>query len=172
MMNMGVPAEIAIKAAQTGHLVLSTLHTNSAAETLTRMMNMGVPAFNIASSVTLIMAQRLARKLCDHCKAPEVVPEAELLELGFTQQQLAAGLRLFKPVGCKECSGGYRGRVGIYEIMLMSDNIAKLIMQGANSLQIAAIAQKEGMRTLRISGLEKARLGVTSLAEINRITTN
>lgn len=110
--------------------MLSTLHTNSATETLTRMMNMGVPAFNIASSVTLIMAQRLARKLCDHCKAPEVVPEAELLELGFTQQQLAAGLRLFKPVGCKECSGGYRGRVGIYEIMLMSDNIAKLIMQG------------------------------------------
>ncbi|MGN4992699.1 PilB family type IVa pilus assembly ATPase TapB [Aeromonas sp. 97A] len=165
-------AEIAIKAAQTGHLVLSTLHTNSAAETLTRMMNMGVPAFNIASSVTLIMAQRLARKLCDHCKAPEVVPEAELLELGFTQQQLAAGLRLFKPVGCKECSGGYKGRVGIYEIMLMSENIAKLIMQGANSLQIAAIAQKEGMRTLRTSGLEKARLGVTSLAEINRVTTN
>ncbi|AHX59364.1 PilB family type IVa pilus assembly ATPase TapB [Aeromonas media] len=165
-------AEIAIKAAQTGHLVLSTLHTNSAAETLTRMMNMGVPAFNIASSVTLIMAQRLARKLCDHCKVPEAVPEAELLEFGFTQQQLAAGLRLFKPVGCKECSGGYRGRVGIYEIMLMSENIAKLIMQGANSLQIAAIAQKEGMRTLRISGLEKARLGVTSLAEINRITTN
>ncbi|MCH7370099.1 PilB family type IVa pilus assembly ATPase TapB [Aeromonas sp. MR16] len=165
-------AEIAIKASQTGHLVLSTLHTNSAAETLTRMMNMGVPAFNIASSVTLIMAQRLARKLCEHCKTPEIVPDTELLELGFTQQQLVAGLRLFKPVGCKECSGGYRGRVGIYEILLMSDNIAKLIMQGANSLQIAAIAQKEGMRNLRTSGLEKARLGVTSLAEINRITTN
>ncbi|MEG0009528.1 MAG: PilB family type IVa pilus assembly ATPase TapB, partial [Aeromonas sp.] len=165
-------AEIAIKASQTGHLVLSTLHTNSAAETLTRMMNMGVPAFNIASSVTLIMAQRLARKLCEHCKTPEIVPDVELLELGFSQQQLVAGLRLFKPVGCKECSGGYRGRVGIYEIMLMSDNIAKLIMQGANSLQIAAIAQKEGMRNLRTSGLEKARLGVTSLAEINRITTN
>ena len=165
-------AEIAIKASQTGHLVLSTLHTNSAAETLTRMMNMGVPAFNIASSVTLIMAQRLARKLCEHCKVPEVVPDAELQELGFSQQQLVSGLRLFKPVGCKECSGGYRGRVGIYEIMLMSDNIAKLIMQGANSLQIAAIAQKEGMRSLRTSGLEKARLGITSLAEINRITTN
>ncbi|MGL4251747.1 MAG: PilB family type IVa pilus assembly ATPase TapB [Aeromonas sp.] len=165
-------AEIAIKAAQTGHLVLSTLHTNSAAETLTRMMNMGVPAFNIASSVTLIMAQRLARKLCEHCKAPEVIPDAELLEQGFTQEQLTAGLRLFKPVGCKECSGGYKGRVGIYEIMLMSENIAKLIMQGANSLQIAAIAQKEGMRTLRTSGLEKARIGVTSLAEVNRVTTN
>ncbi|MGL4932865.1 MAG: PilB family type IVa pilus assembly ATPase TapB [Aeromonas sp.] len=165
-------AEIAIKAAQTGHLVLSTLHTNSAAETLTRMMNMGVPAFNIASSVTLIMAQRLARKLCDHCKVPDSVPETELLALGFTEPQLAAGVQLFKPVGCSECSGGYKGRVGIYEIMLMSENIAKLIMEGGNSLQIAAIAQKEGMRTLRISGLEKARLGVTSLAEINRVTTN
>ena len=165
-------AEIAIKAAQTGHLVLSTLHTNSAAETLTRMMNMGVPAFNIASSVTLIMAQRLARKLCDHCKVPDSVPETELLALGFTEPQLAAGVQLFKPVGCSECSGGYKGRVGIYEIMLMSENIAKLIMEGGNSLQIAAIAQKEGMRTLRISGLEKARLGVSSLTEINRVTTN
>ncbi|MGL4717075.1 MAG: PilB family type IVa pilus assembly ATPase TapB, partial [Aeromonas sp.] len=165
-------AEIAIKAAQTGHLVLSTLHTNSAAETLTRMMNMGVPAFNIASSVTLIMAQRLARKLCDHCKVPDSVPETELLALGFIEPQLAAGVQLFKPVGCPECSGGYKGRVGIYEIMQMSENIAKLIMEGANSLQIAAIAQKEGMRTLRISGLEKARLGVTSLTEINRVTTN
>ncbi|MGK4474545.1 PilB family type IVa pilus assembly ATPase TapB [Aeromonas molluscorum] len=165
-------AEIAIKAAQTGHLVLSTLHTNSAAETLTRMMNMGVPAFNIASSVTLIMAQRLARKLCEHCKEPELLPDTELTALGFSTQQLAAGVKLFKPKGCKECTGGYRGRVGIYEILLMSENIAKLIMQGANSLQIAAIAQKEGMRTLRISGLEKARLGVTSLSEINRITTN
>ncbi|MGY3866913.1 PilB family type IVa pilus assembly ATPase TapB [Aeromonas bivalvium] len=165
-------AEIAIKAAQTGHLVLSTLHTNSAAETLTRMMNMGVPAFNIASSVTLIMAQRLARKLCDHCKEPEVIPEAELFTLGFSSRQVAAGIRLFKPKGCKECTGGYKGRVGIYEILLMSENIAKLIMQGANSLQIAAIAQEEGMHTLRLSGLEKARLGVTSLSEINRITTH
>jgi type IV pilus assembly protein PilB len=165
-------AEIAIKAAQTGHLVLSTLHTNSAAETLTRMMNMGVPAFNIASSVTLIMAQRLARKLCEHCKEPEIIPDTELLTLGFNTQQLAAGIKLFKPKGCKECTGGYKGRVGVYEILLMSENIAKLIMQGANSLQIAAIAQKEGMRTLRLSGLEKARLGVTSLSEINRITTN
>ncbi|PJG59874.1 PilB family type IVa pilus assembly ATPase TapB [Aeromonas cavernicola] len=165
-------AEIAIKAAQTGHLVLSTLHTNSAAETLTRMINMGVPAFNIASSVTLIVAQRLARKLCEHCKAPHELPDAELLQLGFSPQQLAAGLRLFKPVGCKECAGGYKGRVGLYEVMLMSDDIAREIMQGANSLQIAALAQREGMRTLRVSGLEKARLGVTSLAEVNRVTTN
>lgn len=164
-------AEIAIKAAQTGHLVLSTLHTNSAAETLTRLMNMGVPAFNIASSVTLIMAQRLARRLCDKCKTPEVIPAHELLALGYTQQQLDAGLQLYKPVGCPECSGGYKGRVGIYEMMSMSEGIANLIMEGGNSLQIAAVAQKEGMRTLRQSGLDKARLGITSLAEVNRVTS-
>ncbi|MBZ6065449.1 PilB family type IVa pilus assembly ATPase TapB [Aeromonas schubertii] len=165
-------AEIAIKAAQTGHLVLSTLHTNSAAETLTRMMNMGVPAFNIASSVTLIMAQRLARKLCPHCKTPEAIPEAELLKLGYSQQQVEAGIQLYHAVGCKECSGGYKGRVGLYEMMSMSEHIARIIMQGGNSLLISAQAQKEGMRTLRQSGLEKARLGVTSLAEVNRVTTN
>ncbi|ENY72921.1 PilB family type IVa pilus assembly ATPase TapB [Aeromonas diversa] len=165
-------AEIAIKAAQTGHLVLSTLHTNSAAETLTRMMNMGVPAFNIASSVTLIMAQRLARKLCPHCKTPEQVPEAELLKLGYSQQQVESGIQLYHAVGCKECSGGYKGRVGLYEMMSMSENIARIIMQGGNSLLISAQAQKEGMRTLRQSGLEKARLGVTSMAEVNRVTTN
>ncbi len=165
-------AEIAIKAAQTGHLVLSTLHTNSAAETLTRMMNMGVPAFNIASSVTVIMAQRLARRLCDRCKEPEHIPVHELLELGYTQAQIDAGLQLYKPVGCSECSGGYKGRLGIYEIMPMSEALANLIMEGGNSLQIATLAQKEGMKTLRQSGLEKARQGVTSLAEINRVTTS
>ena len=165
-------AEIAIKAAQTGHLVLSTLHTNSAAETLTRMMNMGVPAFNIASSVTIIMAQRLARRLCEHCKEPDHIPGHELLELGFSQQQLDAGLQIYKPVGCSECSGGYKGRVGIYELMPMSEAIANLIMEGGNSLQIASIAQKEGMKTLRQSGLEKVRQGITSLAEVNRVTTS
>ena len=165
-------AEIAIKAAQTGHLVLSTLHTNSAAETLTRMMNMGVPAFNIASSVSVIMAQRLARRLCDRCKEPEHIPVHELLELGYTQAQIDAGLQLYKPVGCSECSGGYKGRLGIYEIMPMSEALANLIMEGGNSLQIATLAQKEGMKTLRQSGLEKARQGVTSLAEINRVTTS
>ena len=164
-------AEIAIKAAQTGHLVLSTLHTNSAAETLTRLMNMGVPAFNIASSVTLIMAQRLARRLCDKCKAPEQIPAHELLALGYSQEQIDAGLKLYKPVGCPECSGGYKGRVGIYEMLKMSEAIANLIMEGGNSLQIAAAAQKEGMRTLRKSGLDKARLGITSLAEVNRVTS-
>jgi len=163
-------AEIAIKAAQTGHLVLSTLHTNSAAETLTRLLNMGVPAFNVASSVTLIMAQRLARRLCEKCKQPEHVPEPELLALGYSQAQVEEGVKLYKPVGCSECSGGYKGRVGIYEMMPMNEAIANLIMEGGNSLQISALAQEHGMRTLRQTALEKARLGVTSLAEVNRVT--
>ena len=163
-------AEIAIKAAQTGHLVLSTLHTNSSAETLTRLLNMGVPAFNVASSVTLIMAQRLARRLCPHCKQPHHIPDNELLEMGYTHDEVTAGITLYKPIGCSECSNGYKGRVGIYEMMPMSENIANLIMEGGNSLQIAQMAIKEGMMTLYRSGLEKARIGVTSLAEVNRVT--
>ncbi len=163
-------AEIAIKAAQTGHLVLSTLHTNSAAETLTRLLNMGVPAFNVASSVTLIMAQRLARRLCPHCKKPHQIPEHELLGMGYTPDEVTAGITLYKPVGCEECSNGYKGRVGIYEMLPMSENIANLIMEGGNSLQIAETAINEGMVTLYRSGLEKARAGVTSLAEVNRVT--
>lgn len=163
-------AEIAIKAAQTGHLVLSTLHTNSAAETLTRLLNMGVPAFNVASSVTLIMAQRLARRLCPHCKKPHHIPDSELLGMGYTQEEVATGITLYQPVGCVECSNGYKGRVGIYEMLPMSENIANLIMEGGNSLQIAEMAISEGMMTLYRSGLEKARLGVTSLAEVNRVT--
>ncbi len=163
-------AEIAIKAAQTGHLVLSTLHTNSAAETLTRLLNMGVPAFNVASSVTLIMAQRLARRLCPHCKKPHHIPDSELLGMGYTQEEVVAGVTLYQPVGCAECSNGYKGRVGIYEMLPMSENIANLIMEGGNSLQIAEMAISEGMMTLYRSGLEKARQGVTSLAEVNRVT--
>jgi len=163
-------AEIAIKAAQTGHLVLSTLHTNSAAETLTRLLNMGVPAFNVASSVTLIMAQRLARRLCPHCKKPYQIPDSELLHMGYTHEEVTEGITLYKPVGCDECSNGYKGRVGLYEMLPMSENIATLIMEGGNSLQIADIAIKEGMITLYRSGLEKARLGVTSLEEVNRVT--
>ncbi|MBP9642962.1 MAG: type IV-A pilus assembly ATPase PilB [Budvicia sp.] len=164
-------AEIAIKAAQTGHLVLSTLHTNSAAETLTRLLNMGVPAFNVASSVTLIMAQRLARRLCPHCKQSHNIPDNELLEMGYTQQEVSEGITLYKPVGCEECSNGYKGRVGIYEMLPMSESIANLIMEGGNSLQIADMAIKEGMMTLYRSGLEKARMGITSLAEVNRVTS-
>jgi type IV pilus assembly protein PilB len=162
-------AEIAIKAAQTGHLVLSTLHTNSAPETLTRLLNMGVPAYNVASSVSLIIAQRLARRLCNHCKVPEHLPEQELLKQGFTAAQLPT-MKLFKPVGCEYCTGGYKGRVGIYEVMPISGVIAEKIMAGANSLEIAQQAQREGVNNLRQSGLLKAAAGLTSLAEINRVT--
>ncbi|QYJ79168.1 type IV-A pilus assembly ATPase PilB [Shewanella acanthi] len=164
-------AEIAIKAAQTGHLVLSTLHTNSAAETLTRLINMGVPGYNIASSVNLIIAQRLARRLCTECKQEEHIPEHELLRLGFTQDQISQGFKTYKPVGCEHCSGGYKGRVGIYEVMKMSDEIARTIMEGGNSLQIADQAKSQGMRDLRESGLLKVVQGVTSIAEVNRVTS-
>ncbi len=162
-------AEIAIKAAQTGHLVLSTLHTNSAPETLTRLLNMGVPSYNVASSVSLIIAQRLARRLCSHCKQPEVLPEAELLKQGYSPQQLP-GLKLFKPIGCEHCTNGYKGRVGIYEVMPVSGRMADIIMQGGNSLDIATQAQTEGINNLRQSGLLKAAAGLTSLAEVNRVT--
>lgn len=164
-------AEIAIKAAQTGHLVLSTLHTNSAAETLTRLINMGVPGYNIASSVNLIIAQRLSRRLCQHCKAPEAIPTDELLKLGFSQTQIDAGITPYKPVGCEHCTAGYKGRVGIYEVMKMSDEIARTIMEGGNSLQILKQAKTQGMRDLRDSGLLKVTQGVTSVAEINRVTS-
>ncbi|MBO2694726.1 type IV-A pilus assembly ATPase PilB [Shewanella algae] len=164
-------AEIAIKAAQTGHLVLSTLHTNSSAETLTRLLNMGVPGYNIASSVNLIIAQRLARRLCPECRQPEEIPEHELLQLGFSQQQIDAGFTPYKPCGCDLCSGGYKGRVGIYEVMKMSDEIARTIMEGGNSLQIATTAKQQGMRDLRLSGLLKVIQGVTSIAEVNRVTS-
>ena len=162
-------AEIAIKAAQTGHLVLSTLHTNSAPETLTRLLNMGVPAYNVASSVSLIIAQRLARRLCSHCKQQEHLPEVELLKQGFTAEQLPT-VKIFKPVGCEHCTNGYKGRVGIYEVMPVSGVMAEIIMQGGNSLDIANQAQKEGINNLRQSGLIKAAAGLTSLAEVNRVT--
>jgi type IV pilus assembly protein PilB len=162
-------AEIAIKAAQTGHLVLSTLHTNSAAETLTRLLNMGVPSYNVASSVSIIIAQRLARRLCIQCKEEEHIPEGELLAQGFLPEQLSE-IKLFKPVGCDLCTGGYKGRVGVYEVIKISDITANLIMTGSNSLDIAAQCQREGYNNLRQSGLEKAALGVTSLEEINRVT--
>ena len=164
-------AEIAIKAAQTGHLVLSTLHTNSAAETLTRLINMGVPGYNIASSVNLIIAQRLTRRLCPECKQTEDVPVHELERLGFKQADIDAGITTYKPVGCDLCSGGYKGRVGIYELMEISDEIARIIMEGGNSLQIATKAKQQGMRDLRESGLLKVIQGVTSIAEINRVTS-
>jgi len=163
-------AEISIKAAQTGHLVLSTLHTNSAPETLTRLMNMGVPSYNIASSVSLIIAQRLARRLCPACKKPEHLPEQELLKLGFTQEQINS-IQLYKAEGCDKCTEGYKGRVGVYEVMPITPKIAEVIMQGGNSLEIATIAEQEGINNLRKSGLKKAASGVTSITEVNRVTS-
>ncbi len=164
-------AEIAIKAAQTGHLVLSTLHTNSAPETLTRLRNMGVPSFNIATSVSLIIAQRLARRLCSHCKAPANIPKQSLLEFGFEQEELD-DITIYEPVGCEKCNNeGYKGRVGIYEVVKVTEAIARIIMEDGNSIQIADTCRKEGFEDLRAAGLQKARSGVTSLAEVNRVTT-
>lgn len=163
-------ANIAIKAAQTGHLVLSTLHTNSAAETLTRMMNMGVPAFNIATSVSLIVAQRLGRRLCSSCKQPADVPKDVLLKEGFTQEQIDTGFTLYRPKGCDKCNGGYKGRVGIYEVVKITDELASMIMEEASSIKIAKQAQAEGFRNLRQSALLKVIEGVTSLEEANRVT--
>ncbi|MCC4260144.1 type IV-A pilus assembly ATPase PilB [Pseudomonas aestusnigri] len=163
-------AEIAIKAAQTGHLVMSTLHTNSAAETLTRLRNMGVPSFNIATSVNLIIAQRLARRLCKSCKAPMEVPREVLLEEGFTPEKIDAGLTIYGPVGCENCKDGYKGRVGIYEVVKITPAMQRIIMEDGNSIQISDVAQSEGFRNLRQSALMKAEEGVTSLAEVNRVT--
>ncbi|OTG96348.1 type IV-A pilus assembly ATPase PilB [Acinetobacter sp. ANC 3832] len=165
-------AEIAIKAAQTGHMVLSTLHTNSAPETLTRLRNMGVPSFNIATSVNLVIAQRLARRLCGHCKVPVDIPKQSLLEMGFTEQDLAnPELQIFQPVGCSECREGYKGRVGIYEVMKVTPEISKIIMEDGNALQIAAASERSGFNNLRRSGLIKVINGLTSLQEINRVTS-
>jgi len=163
-------ANIAIKAAQTGHLVLSTLHTNSAAETLTRMMNMGVPAFNIATSVSLIVAQRLGRRLCSACKQPGDIPKDVLLTEGFTQEQIDTGFKLYHPKGCDKCNGGYKGRVGIYEVVKVTETLASMIMEEASSIKIAKQAEAEGFRNLRHSALLKVMEGVTSLEEANRVT--
>jgi type IV pilus assembly protein PilB len=159
-------ADIAIKAAQTGHLVLSTLHTNDAPQTLTRLMNMGVPIFNIASSVLLITAQRLARRLCT-CKQPKDVPKQALLDAGFKESDLDGSWTLYGPGGCERCKGsGYKGRVGIYQVMPVSEEIQRLIMANATSLDIAAQAAREGVRNLRESGLLKVKQGLTSLDEV------
>ncbi|WP_159559433.1 type IV-A pilus assembly ATPase PilB [Alcanivorax sp. S71-1-4] len=164
-------ASIAVKAAQTGHLVLSTLHTNSAPETLTRLRNMGVPSFNIATSVILIIAQRLARRLCEHCKQPAEVPRQSLLEMGFTEQDLAQPFTVYGPTGCEKCNNGYKGRVGIYEVVKITDGIARIIMEEGNSIQIADQCRKEGFNDLSRSGLVKVMQGVTSLEEVNRVTS-
>lgn len=163
-------ADISIKAAQTGHMVLSTLHTNDAPTTLTRMMNMGIPTFNIASSVILITAQRLARRLCPTCKAPLDVPRKALIDAGYKSEDLDGTWTPYKPVGCSACNNGYKGRVGIYQVMPISEEIQRIILRGGSALDIAQQASKEGVRTLRESGLLKVRQGMTSLEEVLSVT--
>ena len=163
-------AEIAIKAAQTGHMVLSTLHTNDAPQTIARLMNMGIAPYNITSSVTLVIAQRLARRLCTKCRKPQELPVNALLAEGFTQAEIDAGFTLYQAVGCDDCTEGYKGRTGIYQVMPMSDEIQAIVLAGGNAMQIAEVAQQAGVRDLRQSALMKARNGITSLAEINRVT--
>jgi type IV pilus assembly protein PilB len=165
-------AEIAIKAAQTGHMVMSTLHTNSAPETLTRLRNMGVPSFNIATSVNLVIAQRLARRLCSQCKEAVEIPQQSLLEMGFTEDDLKnPDFQVYQPVGCPECREGYKGRVGIYEVMKVTPEISRIIMEDGNALLIAEAANQAGFNNLRRSGLVKVMQGVTSLQEVNRVTS-
>lgn len=164
-------AEIAIKAAQTGHLVLSTLHTNDAPQTITRLMNMGVPAYNIASSISLIIAQRLARRLCKHCKQPETIPEAELVKEGFEEDDLK-DLTIYKAVGCDQCNDGYKGRTGIYQVMPVSEATGQIIMEGGNAMQIGKQAEKEGIPDLRKSALKKVCEGLIDLKEANRVTVD
>jgi type IV pilus assembly protein PilB len=163
-------AEIAIKAAQTGHMVMSTLHTNDAPLTLARLVNMGVPPFNIASAVSLIIAQRLARRLCKHCKEKVDIPRPALLEEGFTAEQIDAKPDLFKAVGCEMCSDGYKGRIGIYQVMPVSDEIGRIIMNNGTAIDVADQAKKDGVADLRQSAIKKVIAGLTSLEEINRVT--
>jgi type IV pilus assembly protein PilB len=163
-------AEIAIKAAQTGHLVLSTLHTNDAPRTLTRLIDMGVKPYAIATSVSLIIAQRLARRLCDNCKEARDIPREALEKEGFDTEDIDKGLTIFGPKGCKSCNGGYKGRTGIFQVMEVSETMGKIIMEGGNAIQIAEQAATEGVHDLRRAGLNKVKEGVTSLEEINRVT--
>ncbi len=163
-------ADIAIKAAQTGHLVLSTLHTNDAPTTLTRMRNMGIAPFNIASSVILITAQRLARRLCPQCKQPADIPHKNLLQAGYTEEEIDGSWVTYRPVGCQACNNGYKGRVGIYEVMPITEEIQRIILRDGSALEIAEQARKDGVRSLRKAGLHKAKLGVTSLEEVLAVT--
>jgi type IV pilus assembly protein PilB len=164
-------AEIAIKAAQTGHLVLSTLHTNDAPQTLTRLVDMGVKPYAIATSVSLIIAQRLARRLCSHCKQPMDIPKEALLKEGFQEADVAAGIKIFGPKGCDSCTDGYKGRVGIYQVLPVTESIARIILALGSAVDIGTQAAKEGVWDLRRAGLEKVRAGMTSLEEVNSVTT-
>jgi type IV pilus assembly protein PilB len=163
-------AEIAIKAAQTGHLVLSTLHTNDAPQTLTRMIDMGVKPYAIATSVSLIIAQRLARRLCNHCKQPMEIPKEALLKEGFTEADVALGVKVYGPKGCSNCTDGYKGRVGIYQVLPVTETIARIILALGSAVDIGDQAAKEGVWDLRRAGLEKVKNGLTSLEEVNSVT--
>ena len=163
-------AEIAIKAAQTGHLVLSTLHTNDAPRTLTRLVDMGVKPYAIATSVSLIIAQRLARRLCANCKEAQEIPKEALKKEGFTDAEIEKGVTVFEAKGCKQCNEGYKGRVGIFEVMEVSEAMGRIIMEGGNAMQIADQAAKEGVIDLRRAGLNKVKEGITGLVEVNRVT--
>ncbi|MGH8283918.1 MAG: type IV-A pilus assembly ATPase PilB [Gammaproteobacteria bacterium] len=164
-------AEIAVKAAQTGHLVLSTLHTNDAPKTLSRLVDIGVAPYSIATAVNLIIAQRLARKLCSNCKRPVKIPAEALLKEGFTDADIKAGVEIYEPVGCDQCTDGYKGRTGVYQVMPVSETIGRIIMEGGGALQIAEQADKEGVWDLHKSGLNKVKAGIISLVELNRVTT-
>ncbi len=164
-------AEIAIKAAQTGHLVMSTLHTNDAPQTLTRLVDMGVKPYAIATSVSLIIAQRLARRLCSHCKQPLEIPDEALLKEGFREEDVAAGIKLYGPKGCGSCTDGYKGRVGIYQVMPVTETIGRIIMEGGNAITINDQAKRENVWDLRTAGLNKVKDGLTSLEEVNSVTT-
>lgn len=161
---------IAIKAAQTGHMVMATLHTNDAPQTLTRMIDMGIPPFAIATAVNIITAQRLARRLCEHCKRDIDIPREALLAEGFTEEETENGFTVFEPVGCDRCNDGYKGRVGIYQVMPVSEEMKRMIMEGRNAIELADQAAKEGIPDLRRSGLKKVKDGITSLKEVNRVT--
>jgi type IV pilus assembly protein PilB len=163
-------AEIAIKAAQTGHLVMSTLHTNDAPQTLTRLVDMGVKPYAIATSVSLIIAQRLARRLCSYCKQPLEVPDEALLKEGFREEDVAGGVKVYGPKGCGNCTDGYKGRVGIYQVMPVSETIGRIIMEGGNAISINDQAKREQVWDLRTSGLNKVKDGLTSLEEVNSVT--
>jgi type IV pilus assembly protein PilB len=163
-------AEIAIKAAQTGHLVLSTLHTNDAPQTLTRLIDMGVKPYAIATSMSLVIAQRLARRLCNHCKQPLEVPPEALVKEGFREEDVANGFKLFGPKGCSQCTDGYKGRVGIYQVMPVTESIGRIIMEGGNAISINDEAKRQGIWDLRTAGLKKVRDGLTSLEEVNNVT--
>ncbi|MCS6947394.1 MAG: ATPase, T2SS/T4P/T4SS family, partial [Steroidobacteraceae bacterium] len=163
-------AEIAIKAAQTGHLVLSTLHTNDAPQTLTRLVDMGVKPYAIATSVSLIIAQRLARRLCNNCKQLVDVPAEALRKEGFSDEEIASGLKIYQAKGCQNCNDGYKGRVGIYQVLPVTESIGRIIMAGGNAMEIADEARRLGHWDLRRSGLEKVKAGITSLEEINSVT--